>query len=63
MKKKPTAEDILKEFVEDVKAAYPKEESLVGIGGPTEVSLADEWPDLEITFQKAVKYLKKRKAV
>lgn len=47
----PTAEEVLKEFVEDVKLAY-------GTGdGNTIDAMHMDWPDLEATYEKALNVL------
>ena len=60
MSKKPTAEDILQEFCEDVKQTYGK----IGEGYFHMEELDEEelnWPDLADTYKKALNYLKRNK--
>lgn len=51
---KVTAEDIIQEFLDDIKAAY----------GEGRSDKLDEdylkWPDLAVTYKKARKYIKER---
>ena len=54
---KPTAENIIREFCEVIKSAYG------AIGeGYKHLDILDEqeldWPDLAVTYKKAVQYLK-----
>jgi hypothetical protein len=56
-KQKPTAEEILREFYENVKNAYG------ALGeGYNHTDILDEkelnWPDLAATYKKAVQFLK-----
>ena len=51
MAKLDTAEKILSEFVQDVKLAYPGDDA----DGIDEAAI--KWPDLVVTYLKAVKYL------
>ncbi len=57
MNKTQRMEEVLREFVEDVQSAYTHED-----GMPDEdISVADwlriEWPDLAITYEKALAVL------
>lgn len=50
-KVKPTAEEVLKEFCDDVQLAY-------GTGKGTSIDkVAMDWPDLAITYKKAIDIL------
>jgi len=51
-KQKPTAEDIVREFYEDVKSYYG-----MGPGDEIDTNMLD-WSDLEVTYKKAVQFLK-----
>jgi hypothetical protein len=42
-----TATEIIKEFVDDIEAAY----------GETDVRFKEDWPDLVVTYGKAKKFL------
>jgi len=51
-KQKPTSEEIVREFYEDIKSAY-------GTGIDDEIDqLSMNWPELAITYKKAVQFLK-----
>lgn len=54
MRKSDSTEDILREFIEDIKLAY-------GTGKGDKIdSESLDWPDLEVTYIKAIEHLEKK---